>query len=81
MPLYEFECRRCGHKFETLVRDANPPWCPACESHDLKRLLSMFAVDSASTRTSARNEARRQSSNLQREKRIAEHEEAHHHHD
>ena len=32
MPLYEYECEKCGHRFEKIQRmsDAPPPDCPAC---------------------------------------------------
>jgi putative FmdB family regulatory protein len=48
MPIYEYECRGCGHRFEALVRETAPP-CPECQGTDLQRLLSMFAVSSDST--------------------------------
>lgn len=80
MPLYEFECRQCGRRFEALVRVSSTPSCPACEGHDLKRLLSMFAVSSENTKRSALSSARRQNAKILRDKQIAEHEESHHHH-
>jgi hypothetical protein len=46
----------------------------------VERLLSMFAVSSDSTRRSALTSARRQNAKSQRDKQIADHEEAHHHH-
>jgi putative FmdB family regulatory protein len=44
MPLFEYECRGCGHHFEHLTRDRQPPVCPACAGADLQKLLSAFAV-------------------------------------
>jgi putative FmdB family regulatory protein len=44
MPLYEYTCRACEHAFEVLVRNAEPPTCPACHSGDLERRLSVFAA-------------------------------------
>jgi putative FmdB family regulatory protein len=44
MPLFEYECRACGRHFEFLTRDGQSPTCPACESGDLEKLLSVFAV-------------------------------------
>lgn len=57
MPLYEYCCRACGHTFETLVRTSDTPACPACGATDLERLLSLFAVDSATTRDAARHKS------------------------
>lgn len=47
MPLYDYQCRNCGKKFELLVRmqDAdNPLECPNCHSDQVERLLSTFAA-------------------------------------
>jgi putative FmdB family regulatory protein len=44
MPLFEYECRSCGHHFEHLTRDRQSPACPACAGADLQKLLSAFAV-------------------------------------
>lgn len=32
MPLYEYECSACGHRFETIQKFADPPIeaCPKC---------------------------------------------------
>jgi len=31
MPMYDFECSKCGHGFEEIVpSDAAPPPCPEC---------------------------------------------------
>ena len=50
MPLYEYTCRPCGHFFELLVRPGTVPACPSCQSQDLERALSVFAVDSEDPR-------------------------------
>jgi putative FmdB family regulatory protein len=59
MPLYEYECRQCGHRFEALVRASETPACPACQSADLERAISSFAVSSAERSRSALHAARR----------------------
>ena len=46
MPLYDYSCRACGHQFEALVRGTITPTCPECQSADLERLLSTFAMSS-----------------------------------
>ena len=80
MPIYEYTCRGCGHRFEALVRDSSTPACPACQAQNVERQLSLFAVNSESTRQSALKSARRQNAKIQRDKAIADHEAMHHHH-
>ena len=43
MPIYGYDCKSCGHEFETLVRSSDTPVCPACGSADLKKHLSLIA--------------------------------------
>ncbi len=42
MPIYEYECRECGHYHEALQKMADPTLtdCPECGKPALKRLLS-----------------------------------------
>ena len=47
MPLFEYECRACGHQFEYLTRSAESPSCPSCSGEDLQKLLSVFAAGGA----------------------------------
>jgi putative FmdB family regulatory protein len=50
MPLYEYECQNCQHKFEKLVRlnaSNGSVVCPACGSSDVKRAISLFATASS----------------------------------
>ena len=53
MPLFEFTCRTCGHRFETLVTGSRTPACPACASTALEKLVSSFATGSPGGRQSA----------------------------
>lgn len=56
MPIYEYACEACGHRFEKLVRGSPPERCPRCAEPRLQRLVSGFAVAasaSAITRLSA----------------------------
>lgn len=46
MPLFEYRCRSCASQFEALVTRSRAPECPDCNSQDLARLLSVFAVGS-----------------------------------
>ena len=48
MPIYEFECRKCGNRFEVMRRvsafdEAGPP-CTSCRSKRTQRRLSAFSV-------------------------------------
>jgi len=50
MPIYEFECRACGHRFSEFYRTMHSakeglaPHCPACQSADVQRVVSSFAL-------------------------------------
>jgi putative FmdB family regulatory protein len=45
MPLYEFECYVCKHRFERIrrVSDTSPVRCPECQG-EVRRLLSAPAL-------------------------------------
>jgi len=49
MPLFEYSCRECSHRFEYLTRQGQTPHCPSCESEDLEKQLSVFAVSAPSS--------------------------------
>jgi len=60
MPLFDFDCRACGHRFEALVRRQDPPpVCPSCGSADLERLPSQFATSTPESRQAAATQARK----------------------
>lgn len=42
MPIFDYECRDCGHRFDTLQKAADPALtdCPACGHPALRKLLS-----------------------------------------
>ena len=82
MPIFEYECRACGHQFEYLVLPTSPaPACPSCEKQDLQKLISLCAVSSEGTREANLKSARKQSSAVQRDKNYEEHKAIHDHHD
>lgn len=46
MPIYEYQCRRCGHTFEKLVRStagSTAVPCDACGAAEVEKLVSSFA--------------------------------------
>lgn len=53
MPLYEYECRNCGHRFEILVFGKVRPVCPNCQGENLEKAVSTFATGSSSAATGA----------------------------
>jgi putative FmdB family regulatory protein len=47
MPLYEYQCRKCGYSFEELrpMKDADKAMeCPKCHSMKTERQFSTFAA-------------------------------------
>jgi len=44
MPLFEFACKTCDHRFEWLTREAATPECPACHGTSLEKRQSVFAA-------------------------------------
>lgn len=45
MPIYEYECRDCGHRFEALQKISDAPLtdCPACSRASIRKLVSASA--------------------------------------
>ena len=76
MPIYEYACRACGHRFETLVRrpDHDVVECAKCHSHDLEKLISTFAANSEGTRKLSMNAARRANACVKRDESWADYE-------
>ena len=61
MPIYQFQCAKCGHDFEHMTRisarDAKTP-CPACGSVKTGRTLTAPAVHDGSPKASSAKPAR-----------------------
>lgn len=77
MPIYEYECRACRHRFEEFIRPSSTstsrlPECPSCHSQELQRLFSAFAVDSAGTKQAHLTQARKLNRKVVRDKEIAD---------
>jgi putative FmdB family regulatory protein len=84
MPIFEYVCNACGHQFEFLKLPAATavPSCPACQSQNLERQLSGFAL-STNDLTKARAKAARKQkleSKDYKDAQVARAEEIAHHH-
>ena len=46
MPLYEYECRKCHHRFERIQQFSDKPVrrCPKCKTGRVEKLISSPAV-------------------------------------
>jgi len=51
MPIFEYQCKQCGHEFEKLVFDSKAVECPKCKSSQTEKKISVFA----STKTAGNN--------------------------
>jgi putative FmdB family regulatory protein len=50
MPIFEYQCRDCGAKFERIVASASTAApCKDCESRNVEKQLSVFAVAGSSS--------------------------------
>jgi len=45
MPIYEYECKACGHRQEAIQKMSDEPLvdCPVCNKPELKKLISAAA--------------------------------------
>ena len=46
MPLYQYECAACGHRFEQIRKFSDPPveTCPNCGEAKVQKLVSSPAI-------------------------------------
>ncbi len=46
MPIFEYQCKACRHRFEQLVfsSDTEPPACPACGGGKVEKQMSAGAI-------------------------------------
>jgi putative FmdB family regulatory protein len=57
MAIYEYVCRKCGHKFEKRVgffQVEKAAACPKCQSAETERVFSPFSSSSGSCSTFSR---------------------------
>lgn len=43
MPIFEYVCKQCHHRFERVVLNRQKPRCPECASTKLERQVEQFA--------------------------------------
>jgi putative FmdB family regulatory protein len=80
MPVYEYQCRSCGHRFEYLVLRSSPAAaCPACAKTDLEQLISLCAVSSEASRDANLAAAHRKAADVRNEKQRQQHAHVHEH--
>jgi putative FmdB family regulatory protein len=54
MPIYDYQCRRCAHRFEVLVKLNETPDCPVCNAPKPERMFPFTAaVSTVKTRARA----------------------------
>jgi len=55
VPIYEYECAKCGTVFEVLVsRGENPPPCATCGSNETRKIMAAPAIRVREDRATAR---------------------------
>lgn len=52
MPIFEYVCEECHHRFEALVYGKQKAECPKCHATKLDPQLSVFAVSAKSPASS-----------------------------
>jgi len=55
MPIFEYKCKKCGHKTEFLegTGSARKHVCEHCKSPDMQKLMSSFTAGRSSSSESA----------------------------
>lgn len=72
MPIYDYQCRSCGHRFEQLVKLGETPSCPACGAAAPDRQSSFSAaVSTVKTRQRALAGARARAGAEKKDKDMA----------
>ena len=52
MPIYEYRCKKCGERFEKLVRFGTSTFemeCPKCGGREVDKLISVFSAKMSSS--------------------------------
>ena len=53
MPIFEYICKECDHRFEALVYGKEKAECPKCHARKLAPQLSVFAVSASSAKSAS----------------------------
>ena len=55
MPIFEYRCKKCGHKTEFLEKNAGKSKhvCEKCGSSDMQKVFSSFSVGQSSQNSSS----------------------------
>jgi len=76
VPIYEFECAKCGARFEELVAAGAKAPCPQCKSSEVKRRYSPIGERGVPVgltgKAAAESNARRKDREERRQARFAE---------
>ena len=76
MPIYEFECAKCGARFEELVRAGAKAPCPQCKSSEVQRRYSPIGEGRVPVgltgKAAAESNARRKDREERRQAKFAE---------
>jgi len=53
MPIFDFQCKECGKKFDLMISNSEKAkaTCPDCNSSNLKQMLSLFNTGGGSKPT------------------------------
>jgi putative FmdB family regulatory protein len=60
MPIYEYDCKACGARFDRLVflsSQPKPILCPECSSGQVSKRLSLIAASSGGSTAGASSSA------------------------
>jgi putative FmdB family regulatory protein len=73
MPIFDFRCASCGHRFEELVRGDQAPTCPSCAAANAERQFPLsVAVSTPKSRARSTAAARKRAKATHRDKQVAE---------
>jgi len=71
MPIFEYLCRKCGHRFEKIVRNDESPACASCQAADPEKLISPPGISTAKSRQFLQKEVKRSQQSQRRDQAYA----------